>query len=91
VSECPPCAATVKNGDRETVRSLLIADATRGHDLDLFGSLLDVGEEALYGRSEAGVVVFWNAAAERPFGYPADEVVGTTMIDSCRRRNRKPT
>jgi PAS domain-containing protein len=63
--------AIVKHGDRETGRSLLIADATRGHELDLYGSLLDVGDEALYGRSEAGVVLFWNAAAERLFGYPA--------------------
>jgi PAS domain S-box-containing protein len=49
-------------------------------DLELFG-LLERTADAAYTVSEAGEIGSWNAAAERLFGYAAEEVLGRNIDD----------
>jgi two-component system sensor kinase FixL len=44
-----------------------------------FRSILDTAPEAMIVIDERGIIQFFSRAAERQFGYPADEVVGTNI------------
>jgi len=41
-----------------------------------FGSLIESSDDAIIGKTVDGVVTSWNPAAERLYGYRADEIVG---------------
>ena len=44
-----------------------------------FGALVSSSDEAIVGKSLAGIVTSWNLACERLYGYPADEVLGRSI------------
>ena len=50
-------------------------EPTRGY----FRSLVDNSDDAIIGRSLDGRVLSWNGAAERLFGWTADEMLGQTL------------
>ena len=49
-----------------------LAEAQRDH----LASIVESSQDAIVGKSLSGIIVSWNAAAERLYGYSADEVVG---------------
>jgi two-component system cell cycle sensor histidine kinase/response regulator CckA len=42
-------------------------------------ALLDSAEDAILAKDRNGMITYWNAAAERLYGYPADEIVGRSV------------
>jgi PAS domain S-box-containing protein len=43
-------------------------------------ALVESSDDAIIGKTSEGVIVSWNAAAERIFGYPAQEAVGRSFF-----------
>jgi PAS domain S-box-containing protein len=46
----------------------------------LLASIVEFSEDAIIGRNDQGIVISWNAAAERIFGYTADEMIGQSIL-----------
>jgi PAS domain S-box-containing protein len=42
-------------------------------------ALLDSAEDAILAKDRNGTITYWNAAAERLYGYPSDEIVGRSV------------
>ena len=42
-------------------------------------SIVESSQDAIVGRSFEGLILTWNRAAERMFGYPAEEALGSSM------------
>lgn len=90
----PVVAATVLNasvviGSARVVmarRADLEAAAWREKELEalpeaerLFMALAETAHEAIISCDSEGVIVFWNASAERMFGHPADDAIGRNV------------
>lgn len=45
----------------------------------LLGAIVEGSSDAIVGKSLEGIVLSWNASAERIFGYTAEEMVGTSI------------
>jgi PAS domain S-box-containing protein len=43
-------------------------------------AIVESSEDAFIGKDDTGIVRSWNAAAERIFGYPADEMIGQSIM-----------
>src|SRR5262249_30594192 len=43
-------------------------------------AVVESSEDAIISKDPEGTIITWNAAAERIYGYPADEVVGRKML-----------
>ncbi|MDP9349298.1 MAG: ATP-binding protein [Gemmatimonadota bacterium] len=52
-----------------------------GHPICLQARLLDALGQAVVATDPAGVVVYWNPAAERLYGWPAAEVLGRSVLE----------
>jgi len=48
---------------------------------DFHRRMLDVIDQAVITTDASGRIIFWNAAAERLYGWPAEEVVGHPILD----------
>ena len=66
----PHAAETVEAGDRAAIRAL-------PHDLPM--RILDGSPDAVLICDRAGIVRYWNAAAERVFGFSVTEALGASM------------
>ncbi|HEX4892927.1 MAG TPA: PAS domain-containing protein, partial [Hyphomicrobiaceae bacterium] len=45
-------------------------------NLRLLGAIINALDDAIVAMSPEGLITHWNSAAERMFGYPAEEVIG---------------
>jgi PAS domain S-box-containing protein len=46
----------------------------------LYGAIVDSSDDAIVGKNLQGVVMSWNKAAERIFGYAAEEMIGQSIL-----------
>jgi PAS domain S-box-containing protein len=51
-------------------------------------AIVDSSDDAIVAKDLNGVVTSWNLGAERIFGYPADEMVGTPILRLIPRDRR---
>jgi diguanylate cyclase (GGDEF)-like protein/PAS domain S-box-containing protein len=67
-----------EGGPGETV--LVASSLTERRQVDAiiqrFSAILASSSETILSKTRSGIVTSWNAAAERMYGYPADEIVG---------------
>lgn len=61
--------------------SSLAATGAPGGEIALRASLLDALDEAVIGTDPGGHIIYWNDAAERLYGWRADEVLGADVLD----------
>src|ERR1700733_11165818 len=50
---------------------------------DLLSVIVNSSDDAIIGKTMDGVITTWNPAAERMYGYPAEEIIGQPMTVLC--------
>ncbi|NMC49065.1 MAG: PAS domain S-box protein [Desulfovibrio sp.] len=80
-------------GDPRTDMVLIFTEITERlrhlQELVFLATIVESSEDAVIGMSSDGAVVSWNRAAERIYGYPAQEILGrpiTVLVPPGRRR-----
>ena len=64
--------------------SLTDSDGARTWTLfQQFEAIVNSSEDAIIGKTAAGVITSWNPAAERIYGYAAADIVGKPMTVLC--------
>ena len=57
----------------------LAESATRAADRARLAAIIEASDDAVIATDQAGVILSWNAGAERLYGYTRNEAVGTTL------------
>ncbi|HET8646022.1 MAG TPA: DUF4118 domain-containing protein [Vicinamibacteria bacterium] len=63
-------------GFGESVRVAQVRASERGEAARVLASIVESSDDAIIGKSLDGVIQSWNAAAQRLFGYTAEQAVG---------------
>lgn len=69
-------AATVATTRRSPTRGLASAPADLPEMPEILASIVAQSNDAIFSRTPEGTITTWNAAAERIFGFRAEEIVG---------------
>jgi len=64
-----------ENADQEEVNPVALVEQQLGAE-PFLAALVNSSDDAIIGKTPAGLVVFWNAAAQRLYGYNATEMLG---------------
>jgi PAS domain S-box-containing protein len=77
-------SAVVSIGERALGRVWSFRDVTQRRESDFIlqrlASIVDNSEDAIVGKDLRSIVTSWNKAAERIFGYSAEEMVGSSIM-----------
>lgn len=49
----------------------------------LLSAIVNSSDDAIVGKTIDGVITSWNLAAERMYGYPAEEIIGQPIVVLC--------
>jgi PAS domain S-box-containing protein len=72
----------IQDGDRTTI-GVVVTDRRQDHArLRLQGRMLDSVMDAVTAVDPNGTIIYWNAAAERLFGWTAAEMIGRTVDET---------
>jgi PAS domain S-box-containing protein len=78
-------AAPIRQDGRTVGVVLVFRDITERkraqQDAGYLAAIVESSDDAIIGKTPAGVIQTWNRGAERVYGYPAEEVIGRPMME----------